>query len=184
MLFNFTMSEWIASPKEYFLTSKIFYKDKKISYLKITADLNKGAVQNIEDDFLEKPILKIETRLDVIEPFSRRLIIKNKDYTLNRLDVGIRNSEGISYIGEGYNIPPSNSNFFQRFFFNSNHEPSGYESLGFGLGGKWPKLDETFITEDIKFYLNNLKEFQPKISENLEKCIAILEKHFIKPIIK
>ncbi len=176
------MSQWISSPKEYSLTSKIFYKNGKISYLKSKADLNKGGLQNIDEIFLENPISKIETRFNIIEPLSIKLIIKYKNYLLTQLNVGIRNSNDISYIGEEYWVPPSYSKFFQRFFFNHNHEPSGFESLGFGQTGGWPELEVPFITEEIKSYLSNLTEFKPEISKNLEKCVSLLEQHYKKPI--
>ncbi|HPD81937.1 MAG TPA: hypothetical protein PK357_02450 [Candidatus Pacearchaeota archaeon] len=179
------MSEWISESKCYFLNADIFYKDGKKWNLSNPIQLNKGEIQEIGASFFEKPISKIETKLDEVEPLTIRLNIQEGNYIITQLNLGIRNSTNISYIGEHYHANRKGStDDSERFFFNNEHEPSGFDSPGFGVGGGWPELKSPFIIEDIKFYLNNLSKFRPEISNNLKKCISLLEEHFKNPITK
>lgn len=175
------INEWLPEPKRYLISSKIFYENGKTSYFSQLVKLGEAFSHTIGTDFL-KNIEKIETKFDEIEPLKLkpsfdRLTEKPEIIQLN---LGIRNSNDISYIGTEYFTGTKPGNF-ERFFFNYNHQPAGFEARGYGRPG-WPELNSPFITEGMKIYFNNLKKIRPKISNNLDHCISLLEQHYKTPI--
>lgn len=174
-------NEWISGPKEYFLNARIFYENEKEWNWNEPIKLGKGEVQTISNIILKEKVSKIETRVIEIEPVKLKLNLEEGDYTINQLNLGIRDSNEINSIGQKYSSKQGWEDF-QAFFFDFNHAPSGFQSKGFVVGSKWPTLKTPFITEDLRFYFDRLKEFKPEISSNLEKCICLLEQHYKQPI--